>query len=230
MNYYINPKTQELIIVDLETNEISVAQKLEPKTESTEVPVLSEKKKAEIKQSIIGPEIEKPKKKKPAFNSEEHRNQRMKEMLEQEIPVKQIAKGLGVHIATVYNYAKKNKTSTKSSRLKPTPEQIEEMREMRKQGMSYGKIGKAFGFSKDTADYHTRDIKKPAKKEVQKETKEERPESTPVEISKTAKDKKEKFGKKKYFCLLCQKSFESWLDMEQAVCDCGSHNVTEGKL
>ncbi len=264
MNYYINPKTQELIIVDLETNEISVAQRLELKTgeilerePAKEIPEKL-KKGSHSKRAIPEAKIQKIKRlylegmKRVViaeetgvklstiykYTSEAKKNevkevkekkpmgkepispeivQKIKEMVEKGIDPKQIAKDLKIGYTSVYKYAPGIK------RIKVSQKQRDEMRKLRKGGMSCGKIAKEVGITKSQATFYTRDVKIESQKEEQ--------ESGHVEISEIAKNEKDRMTeKKKYTCLKedCGRKFESFLGVQDAICTkCGSHNITE---
>ena len=218
LKYYLNQKTGELIIVDSETNEISVAQKLELKTgEIPKVEPLKEERKKAIKQSIFKrrhsrkgiPEdtIQKIRKLHSEgmkrnliaaetgvklstiykYTSEAKKNkvkgvkekkltgkkpispeiiQKIKEMVNQGMFPKQIAKELGIGYTTVYKYGPKVKKITEEMRAK--------MRELRKGGMTFGDIGKEVGVSKSQATFYSRDVKIESQEEekpIQKEPK-----------------------------------------------------------
>ena len=177
--YYKNPKTEELIIFDQEERVIFIAKEIDVIKHG------EEEKEEEVE--------EKPEPKpKPIIKKRDGRGkkalspkiiERIKEMTEQEISVKQIAKGLGIKEATVYKYRGRKKP-------KITLEIINKIKVARINGeTNKSKVARDLGVSEGTVRYYW----EPKEEEKKKETpKKESPKFEKVKVTQDIIDEIQK--------------------------------------
>lgn len=116
--YYLNPITDDLIILDMKANEIIAVPMIEEVSYEGKPYTEGDEKKYEESEEKPTGKSRKPRLKgyrRAALSPK--KIQRIKEMTEQEIPVALIAKGLEISVAAVYKYQKKKE----EPKFRPVP-------------------------------------------------------------------------------------------------------------